>query len=152
MSPSCDLYVPRGGTIHTYIYIYINNAGTFSQEHCGIFVGRWLQCSPAAPCSNKKLYIYSDGTHTHTHTHRYPAIRIILARWWWNHHKYCWENCKNPGQIFGRVAVQKRVKDFIFRRFFTKILFHLPIVGSQHWGPARRLRERFQKRFRRSRC
>ena len=25
-------------------------AGTFSQEHCSVFVGRWLQCSPAAPC------------------------------------------------------------------------------------------------------
>ena len=25
-------------------------AGTFSQEHCSVFVGCWLQCSPAAPC------------------------------------------------------------------------------------------------------
>ena len=25
-------------------------AGTFSQEHCSVFVGRWLQCSQAAPC------------------------------------------------------------------------------------------------------
>ena len=56
--------------IHIYvfisIYIYIYNAGTFSQEHCGVFVGRWLQCSPAAPCSKKKFYTYSDVTHTHT--------------------------------------------------------------------------------------
>ena len=29
-------------------------AGTFSQEHCSVFVGRWLQRSPAAPCFERK--------------------------------------------------------------------------------------------------
>ena len=58
--------------IHIYIYIF---AGTFSQEHCNVFVGRWLQCSPAATCNNKKFYIYPDGTPTHTHTHACTQAR-----------------------------------------------------------------------------
>ena len=77
-SPLLRLICAQGGTIHIYIYniyniynIYIYNiynAGTFSQEHCSVFIGRWLQCSPADPCSIKKFYIYADGTHTHTLT------------------------------------------------------------------------------------
>ena len=59
-SPAATYMRPGAG-----LYI-LYNAGTFSQEHCSVFFGRWLQCSPAAPCSNKKFYIYSDGTHTDT--------------------------------------------------------------------------------------
>ena len=53
---------------------YTYCAGTFTQEHCSVFSGRWLQCSPAAPCNMMKLYISTDGTHTkkniHTSNHR----------------------------------------------------------------------------------
>ena len=45
-------------------YIY-NKAGTFTQEHCSVFVGRWLQCSPAAPCI-EVLHLFRWYTHTHT--------------------------------------------------------------------------------------
>jgi hypothetical protein len=41
-------------------------AGTFSQEHCSVFVGRWLQCSPAAPCLSRG-FTSIQMFHTHTH-------------------------------------------------------------------------------------
>ena len=41
-------------------------AGTFTQEHCSVFVGRWLQCSPAAPRYIEVLHLYRWNTHTHT--------------------------------------------------------------------------------------
>ena len=44
-------------------------AGTFSQEHCSVFVGRWLQCSPAAsitiPCLSRG-FTSIQMFHTHT--------------------------------------------------------------------------------------
>ena len=48
-------------------YMYIK-AGTFTQEHCSVFVGRWLQCSPAAPCYIEVLHLYRWYTHTDTDT------------------------------------------------------------------------------------
>ena len=63
-------------------------AGTFSQEHCSVFVGRWLQCSPAAPCwigkssswlkkrvsrnetAKPSLRSFTSFQMIHTHTHR----------------------------------------------------------------------------------
>ena len=54
-------------------------AGTFSKEHCSVFVGRWLQCSPAAPCSSRsfttiqmpcKSRSFTSIQMFHTHTHK----------------------------------------------------------------------------------
>ena len=62
-------------------------AGTFSQEHCSVFVGRWLQCSPAPPCwigkssswlkkrvsrnetAKPSLRSFTSFQMIHTHTH-----------------------------------------------------------------------------------
>ena len=60
--PSCDLNAPRGGTI---FIIKSNKAGTFTQEHCSVFVGRWLQCSAAAP-RIEVSHLFRWYTHTHS--------------------------------------------------------------------------------------
>ena len=57
---------------------YINNkAGTFTQEHCSVFVGRWLQCSPAAPCI-EVLHLFRWYTHTQRQTYIHTLHYITL--------------------------------------------------------------------------
>ena len=46
---SCDLYVPRGGTIYIYI---LYKAGTFSQVPRGRLSWPPTPWDPVAPCSN----------------------------------------------------------------------------------------------------
>ena len=60
-------------------------AGTFSQEHCSGFVGRWLQCSPAAPCLSRGFTsIQMFHAHTHTLPREGGKIKVRTMRWEWN--------------------------------------------------------------------
>ena len=54
-------------------------AGTFSQEHCGVFVGHWLQCSPAAPCLSRG-FTSIQMFHTHTPS-RGRVGKLMSGRW-----------------------------------------------------------------------
>ena len=88
-------------------------AGTFSQKHCSVFVGRWLQCSPAAPCwigkssswlkkrvsrnetAKPSLRSFTSFQMIHTHTHP-PAggwkikVRTVKWKWKWREMKMRW--------------------------------------------------------------
>ena len=62
-------------------------AGTFSQEHCSVFVGRWLHCSPAAtitiPCLSRG-FTSIQMFHTHTLQREGGKIKVRTMRWKWN--------------------------------------------------------------------
>ena len=59
--PPAATYMRPGAGLFCILCRYVYT-GTF----CSVFIGRWLQCSPAAPCNLMKFYISTDGTHTHT--------------------------------------------------------------------------------------
>ena len=61
-------------------------AGKFSQEHCSVFVGRWLQCSPAAPCSSRSFTTIQMPckSRSFTSTHRCFAHTHPPAGGWEN--------------------------------------------------------------------
>ena len=56
-------------------------AGTFSQEHCSVFVGRWLQCSPAAPCLSRG-FTSIQMFYIHIHTWDIESfVATLLLHW-----------------------------------------------------------------------
>ena len=66
-------------------------AGTFSQEHCSVFVGRWLQCSPAAPCLSRGFTsIQMFHTHTLPREGGKIKVRTMRRKWNWKEMKMRW--------------------------------------------------------------
>ena len=96
-------------------------AGTFSQEHCSVFVGRWLQCSPAAsitiPCLSRG-FTSIQMFHTHTLQREGGKIKVRTMRWKWNEieRKWRWGEDENemkvtqPGREEGNAKEEGRSK------------------------------------------
>ena len=83
-------------------------AGTFSQEHCSVFVGRWLQCSPAPPCwigkssswlkkrvsrnetAKPSLRSFTSFQMIHTHTLAQEGEKLRSGQWNENENERKW--------------------------------------------------------------
>ena len=64
MSPPAASYMRPGAGLYVYVYIYIQSRYVYTGTLQRL---RWPLTAlfPSDPCTNKKFYIYTDGTHTH---------------------------------------------------------------------------------------
>ena len=96
-------------------------AGTFSQEHCSVFVGRWLQCSPAAPCWIGKSSSWLKKRVSRNETAK-PSLRSFTSFQMIHTHTLLHTDAFAHRRYYTQTLLPTDA--FTHRRFYTQTLLH----------------------------